>query len=171
VWRTVDEAAALLGINGRSVRKRIAARTLPAMRDGARWLVQVPEGRGPGPALAPEDRRTRPRSGPEDQGRAAALSPADQLATLRDQWLLPLVDRLTTAERTIGELTERVAAQAAENAGLREALTEFQREAMGTPQDAGNPPFWGSGGLWWPALVLLGAIMVFAVLVLGSRPA
>ncbi len=47
---SVPEAARALGISERAVRKRIVAGTLPAEKEGSRWVVFLPAGTQAGPA-------------------------------------------------------------------------------------------------------------------------
>lgn len=164
---TVPQVARLLGISERAVRKRIDTGTLAAERDGRRWLVCLvaePE---------PEPRGTTPEPNPEPNGTDAEPIEADyrpvpgaaraQLEAIRDEWLLPLVDRMAALEREAGMLTaERDAARhraetaEAERDALTARLVALEAAGRATAADATNEaaapaetPQQGGKRRWW----------------------
>lgn len=121
---TVKEAAQLLGIGERAVRKRIAARTLRADHIDGQWHVW-PHAEA-GPAHGTGAGTTEPGPGPE-QGRGPAeprnraVEPASSVAVAAMQQMV---------QQIVGPLADANARQAAELERLH-ALTREQAEALG----------------------------------------
>jgi hypothetical protein len=89
----VTAAAAVLGITERAVRKRIAAGTLTGIRDGRRWLVDLPA------ELVPE---------PEGEPIGSAKFRVPVHSGTTQEPLGPLVEELATLRRRNEELAGQV---------------------------------------------------------------
>lgn len=157
VWYSVPAAAQVLGISERGIRKRIAAGTLEARKDGTRWTVLVP-GSGTGPAEGPEPERNR-----ADEYSTAARNTLFRqpeqgrpLEALMAEWIIPLVDRIAGLERAAGTRDAQIAQLQADKDALAAALAakaaeiaEFQRSAVSSPTDR---PDGAISGSWWARL-------------------
>jgi len=144
-WLSVPQAARHLGISERAVRKRIAAHSLSAQRDGGGpWRVRV----GTTGAAVPEP----PKSGTTAPD---AVPDPGALATVGDDWraVLAAKDQVIAAQAaTIGAQAQTIAALLATRAGA--AGQERAQEGSGTPEpptvaqhDA--PGVWGRLRRWW----------------------
>ncbi len=152
------EAARVLGISERAVRKRIQVGTLKASPVGRSYDVWLPALHGPGPE---QDRPTsgpgpvpaEPSTGPTDPARDASSGPSGpgpepieaafrsssgavvsdaarlQLAAIRDEWLAPLVERIGALERENGDLTGQLVARADVLAAKDETIAALRRRA------------------------------------------
>jgi hypothetical protein len=134
-WLSVPQAARHLGISERAVRKRIAAQTLPAQRDGGGpWRVRV----GTTGAAVPE---------PPKVGTTAPAPGA--VATAGDDWraVLAAKDQVIGAQAaTISAQAQTIAALLATRVGA--AGQERAQEGPGTPEPAtvgqhDAPGLWG----------------------------
>jgi hypothetical protein len=144
-WLSVPQAARHLGISERAVRKRIAAQTLPAQRDGSGpWRVRV----GTTGAAVPEP----PKSGTT----APNMVPAPgTLATVGDDWraVLAAKDQVIAAQAaTISAQAQTIAALLATR--VEATGQEGAQEAPGPPEPPPvaprNPPgMWGRVRRWW----------------------
>ncbi len=152
------EAARVLGISERAVRKRIQTGTLRASPAGRSYDVWLPALHNPGPEQdrptsspgpAPAEPRTGPAgaaqgggsgpSGPGPEPIEAAFRSASgavvsdaarlQLAAIRDEWLAPLVERIGALERENGELAGQLAARGGVLAAKDETIAELRRRA------------------------------------------
>lgn len=102
-WLTVSAAALALGIKERAVRKRIAAGTLSGVRQGTRWLVQLPPtspGTGAGTGSVPPIGTRHQHDALEDALRAAQRH-GEELAGQLGYWQ----GRYQEAQATINLLT------------------------------------------------------------------
>lgn len=137
VWLTVSAAAVALGIKDRAVRKRIAAGTLQAVRQGTRWLVQLPPtsaGTGAGTGAGPPIGTRHQRDTLEEELRAAQRR-LEELAGQVGYWQ----GRYQEAQATISLLTA--------------AKTDPPRHEQGQddPQIP-QPPARGWRRWWWIGL-------------------
>ena len=111
---TTEEAAQLVGVSARTIRRWIQ-RGLLAATEGDRGQVVSPadlraaklaagHGRGHGHGHG----RTRPDTVTDADISNVTVSPAarSQLEAIRDEWLQPLVNQLRDAERSIGRLEQ-----------------------------------------------------------------
>jgi len=145
VWLSVPQAARHLGISERAVRKRIAAQTLPAQRDGSGpWRVRV----GTTGEAVPEPSK----SGTTETG---AVPAPGALATVGDDWraVLAAKDQVIAAQAaTISAQAQTIAALLATRAGAAEQ--ERAQEGPGTPEPAPVAQHtvlgaWGRLRRWW----------------------
>jgi excisionase family DNA binding protein len=145
-WLSVPQAARHLGISERAVRKRIAAQTLPAQRDGGGpWRVRV---RTTGAAVPepPEVGTTAPDAAPGGTG---------ALVTAGDDWraVLAAKDQVIAAQAaTISAQAQTIAALLATRAEA--AGQESVQEGSGTPEPSpvarhDAPGGWGRLRQWW----------------------
>ncbi len=145
VWLSVPQAARHLGISERAVRKRIAAQTIPAQRDGSGpWRVRV----GTTGAAVPEP----PKSGTTEPDTAPVPS---ALATVSDDWraVLAAKDQVIAAQaETISAQAQTIAALLVTRVGAMEQ--EHVQEGPGTPEPSpmarhDAPGVWGRVRRWW----------------------
>ncbi len=145
VWLSVPQAARHLGISERAVRKRIAAHSLSAQRDGGGpWRVRV----GTTGKAVPEP----PKVGTTEPD--AAPTPG-ALATVGDdsRAVLAAKDQVIAAQAaTISAQAQTIAALLATRAGA--AGQERTQERSGTPEPApvarhDAPGAWGRVRRWW----------------------
>ncbi len=145
-WLSVPQAARHLGISERAVRKRIAAHTLPAERDGSGpWRVRVGTGEGAVPE-PPEVGTTAPDAAPGGTG---------ALVTAGDDWraVLAAKDQVIAAQAaTISAQAQTIAALLATRAET--AGVEHVQEGPGTPEPSPlvqdvAPGVWGRVWRWW----------------------
>ena len=130
----IAEAAARLGVGVELLRKRAQRGTMPARKVDGRWFVDLDvdrDGVGDIPPAAAEVVPSGPghpvQDTPSRTGRRAeaapprAVSPAarSQFEAVRDEWLVPLVERIGALEREVGRLEAQGAAVAAERDRLR----------------------------------------------------
>jgi excisionase family DNA binding protein len=120
VPQSVPQAARVLGISERAVRKRITAGSLPAERDGRQWIVYVP--------AVPNG-----TTGTIDGTTAAPSEPSGGTSAVPE-----LLMMIREKDRTIMELAGQVGYLQAELAQAREQL------ALAPPVD--DPPERRS---WW----------------------
>lgn len=138
VWLSVPQAARHLGISERAVRKRIAAHSLSAQRDGGGpWRVRV----GTTGAAVPAP----PKVGTTEPDAAPAPG---ALATVGDDWraVLAAKEQVIAAQAaTIGAQAQTIAALLATRAGA--AGKEHAPDSPGTPEP---PPVaqHATGGFW-----------------------
>jgi len=171
---TVADAADVLGISPGAVRKRLERGQLSAQKVGSTWRVLLNA-----PVTAEATRRdTTARQGQtrhhdttgDDHATAStAISTAarSQLEAIRDEWLVPLVDRIGELEREAGQLqAERDAAQRerddltnrlAEERGLADQLVvllQAERDALTARLQAIPPEGMALTGVlaWWRRL-------------------
>lgn len=178
---TLNEAAAELGLRPEAVRSRLRRGTLKGHRAGDRWLVALPAdfSKNENDPVDHPDRPPVTTDRPPVSGAAeAAAGPVnpvgqvagrptatDQLATIMDQWLRPLVDRIEAQATENGRLLERVDQLETRCADLERQLaaaaatpappTAAQngpdvQTVVSTPEAASSPrerPWWRS---WWP---------------------
>lgn len=172
-WYSVSAAARKLGISDRAVRARISAGTIHAQREGSRWLVTLPGGIDV--AGISDSGRKEPATAKRNVSDSGSrhfrfrqpetgISPVAQLAALRDEWVLPFLDRIADAERRAGELAGRLEARDAEVAELRAQLAGFQREGEQSHVHAGAGAVRGS---WW---LRLRSVRGLTPLFRGRRP-
>jgi hypothetical protein len=137
-WLSVPQAARHLGISERAVRKRIAAQTLPAQRDGGGpWWVRV----GTTGAAVPEP----PKVGTTAPDAAPAPG---ALVTAGDDWraVLAAKDQVIAAQvATISAQAQTIAALLATRAGA--GGQERAQEGPGTPEPGTVAPH-DAPGLW-----------------------
>ena len=113
----IAEAAERLGLGVELLRKRAQRGTLPAYKLDGKWFVVLDNGRDDPPAANGPVLDTPSRPGPDTSAPpppSSAVSPAarSQLEAIRDEWLLPLVERAGALEREVGRLqAERDAAE------------------------------------------------------------
>ena len=148
---SVPEAARALGISERAVRKRIVAGTLPAEKEGSRWVVFLPAGTRAGPAAVPAalaEPGTVPAAAPGAVPRGPDLEPLAevisdltrenrQLAEAAAVWQF----RALQAEERLKALAAGPTAPAAGEPPITEAATRPQ-EAQAAPAPAAmqDPP-------------------------------
>ncbi len=146
---SIEEAASRLGITPNAVRQRLKRHTLDGHKTPAGWVVVWP----PTKTAPATDQTTtidvawsatdQPTNRPTDHDKAAVgvVSPAaqSQLEAIRDQWLMPLVERVGELEREVGRLDaeregvardrDRLAEQVASDRGLADQLVnDLERE-------------------------------------------
>jgi excisionase family DNA binding protein len=172
---TVADAADVLGITPGAVRKRLERGQLSGQKVGNTWrvLLNAPvttEATRRDTTLRPDQTRHHDTTGDDQATTSTDISPAarSQLAAIRDEWLLPLVDRIGELEREAGQLqVQRDAAQRerdnladrlAEERGLADQLVDLlqaERDVLAAQLhdlETGDPPrpTWRRwfGGLW-----------------------
>ncbi len=144
-WLSVPQAARHLGISERAVRKRIAADSLPAQRDGrGPWRVRI----GTDCRAVPEP----PKSGTTEPD--TATTPG-AVATVGDDWRAILAAK----DQTISAQVATISAQAQTIAAL--LATRVDSDAQegapdrpGTPEPSpvarhDTPGMWGRLRRWW----------------------
>ena len=156
---TVKQAAPILGIDERSVRKRVAAGTLYAEPGGTgRLLVWIPDA-----TIAASRRRApRPEDGPGPAGpgfgsgqeaapvgdTAAAVVGAvrDELAAVREEWLTAVLAHVGRLERHNADLTRRLAVRDRLVAQLRERVEQLECAGATRRDDDAPVPATGPAG-------------------------
>ncbi len=130
----IAEAAARLGVGVELLRKRAQRGTIPAYKVDGKWFVDldtdqdgvqdIPPAEAeivsscPGQPVQDAPSRAGQRA---EVGPTRAVSPAarSQFEAVRDEWLVPLVERIGALEREVGRLAAERAAVAAERDRLR----------------------------------------------------
>jgi excisionase family DNA binding protein len=125
---SVSQAAATLGLSVNAVRHKIRRGSLPAVKVNGEWRVQLVEGVPHRPAaqartVAGED---SPADSPPDRPLAISMSAEQQLATLREGLVAPLVALTERQQQTIAEQAEMIGRLSAERDALaaRSAVQE-----------------------------------------------
>ena len=104
----VKEAATLLGIGERAVRKRIATGSLQAERVSGAWFVRLDRAEprhGTSGSSSANGNRNHSTGAPVPKA-------SDQLQLVMQEWVAPLVDRIAGLERELGR--EQVRRETAE---------------------------------------------------------
>ena len=160
---SVPEAARLLGISERAVRKRIVAGSLAAERAGSGpWRVRlgaaraVPVGTGGGTGAVPieaEYHNVNEVNAPPSVALVPLAAVADQLQGLADR-LAELAERNEGLALEVGQLRERTATQQGTIAELRERLATAEAASappasppVPAPPDTPNAPV-AAPGFW-----------------------
>jgi excisionase family DNA binding protein len=150
---TTEDAARLAGVSVRTIRRWIQHGHLPAVESDRGKLVSpadIPEartragrGHGHGHILATNghDRGHNNMTADTDTAMTApALSSATaQMEAIRDQWLLPLVDRIGSLERENGRLEQERDQVTRERDALRAELQAARETPATSPHDDITP--------------------------------
>lgn len=150
-WVSTAEAAHLLGLSDRTIRRHIEAGKLKGERGEGEHALRVwIEG------AETEDGAGEPTGEPTDAGGASAEAEAgatgqgsDQLpAVPSDAISWVLADHLTELTRANAELVKRIEQLAIENGGYKERIRVYEEQATALP--AGDVPPWRP---WWKRLL------------------
>jgi hypothetical protein len=144
-WFSVPQAARHLGISERAVRKRIAAQTLPAQRDGGGpWRVRVGT-TGEAVPEPPEVGTTEPATEPATGALMASGGDWRAVVAAKDQVIAAQAATISAQAQTIAALiATRVNPDAQEGAEDGPGSPETPTVA----QEA-TPGVWGRLGRWW----------------------
>jgi hypothetical protein len=166
---SVAAASDALGITAGAVRKRIERGQLSGQKIGGTWrvLLNATEATRRDTTARPDQTRHHDTTGDDS---TTDISPAarTQMAAIRDEWLLPLVDRIGELEREAGHLQAQrdvaqrerddLADRLAEERGLADQLVDLlqaERDALTARlhvTEVGEPqrPTWRRwfDGLW-----------------------
>jgi excisionase family DNA binding protein len=154
---TVADAANVLGITPGAVRKRLERGQLSGQKVGNTWRIMLNATEATRRDTTLRQHQTRHHDTTGDDS-TTDISPAarSQLEAIRDEWLLPLVDRIGVLEREAGQLqAQRDAAQRerddladrlAEERGLADQFVDIlqaERDVLAAQlhvTEAGEPP-------------------------------
>jgi excisionase family DNA binding protein len=180
---TIAEAARILGVSGETVRRRIHAGRIEAIREvrpqGSAWCVLLPVSPG---VESTRGGHTAPRvesdQGPECstdttpvettsavstaalvESIARLIAELVEVRTISDRradQLLIQADQLVAQAETIGELRARAAVLEAENCALLTSTATQGRESSGP-----------SSRWWWCSLWLYGGVVIAVLVVIG----
>ena len=138
-WVSTEEAARLLGLSDRTIRRHITRGLLKGERDGSHALRVWIEG----DAAASEP----PEPGDEPDA-APAAGQGSLPAVPMDAVTWALAEHLADLTRHNAELVNRIESLAAEAATYRERIRIYEDQEKALP--AGEPPVWRP---WWKRLL------------------